>query len=183
MRPAARFDYGGSHVDRRWTESRAGRALRVTGHQPRVAMTFRCAFTILSDTRYLPFLREWVKAAAIASGRGPLSPKTAQATTLALIEAVDNAIFHARPRRAAKRGGRGRRGRSNLPIGVSIAVADGHMAIEVADCGRGIGRRLAARPDEMVEHGRGLFLIHRLAFRVVSRMRGGRHFLKMVFPL
>ncbi|HPQ80585.1 MAG TPA: ATP-binding protein [bacterium] len=141
---------------------------------------FLCAFTISSDTRYLPILRQLARAACDASGSGRISPGADQACTLALIEAVDNAIFHVRP---ARRSARERRGRFGLPIRVSVAVDGRRMTIEVVDCGRGIGRRRKQKPDEMVEHGRGLFLIHSLASQVESRMKRGRHSLRMVFDL
>ena len=130
-------------------------------------MPFRCAFTIRSDTRYLAPLRAWVRAAAALAGRRDFPAKAVMPCTLALIEAVDNAIFHAHRRRRER------------PIRVALAAEGGGVAIEVADCGRGVGRHLSRDPEAMVDHGRGLFLIHRLMARVESRMRGNRHVLTM----
>lgn len=130
-------------------------------------MPFRCAFTIRSDTRYLASLRAWVRAASRLAGRRHFPAKAVMPCTLALIEAVDNAIFHAHRRRRER------------PIRVAIAAEDGGVVIEVADCGRGVGRHLMCDPEKMVDHGRGLFLIHRLMARVESRMRDGCHVLTM----
>ncbi len=132
---------------------------------------FRCAFTIESDTRYLAVLRGLIPAAFAAAGMGRAPRAARVACTLALIEAVDNAIFHAH-----------RRARG-LPICVSVALSPKRISIEVADCGRGIGRRPGVCPDSMETHGRGLFLIHRLMPAVASRMKRGRHTLSMVYPL
>ncbi|MFH0800168.1 MAG: ATP-binding protein [Pseudomonadota bacterium] len=134
-------------------------------------MPFRCAFTIRSDTRYLALLRQWVSVAVSVAGLRALPPKAVTACTLALIEAVDNAIFHAHRRRR------------RLPIRVSLALSLSGMTIEVVDTGCGIGRHVVSEPEEPVSHGRGLFLIHRLMTRVESRMKNGRHSLRMVYEL
>lgn len=132
---------------------------------------FRSAFTIQSDTRYLAPLRQWVAAAARLSGAGAVPRQAVLACTLALIEAVDNAIFHAH------------RGRRRLPIRVAIAVGDRAVALEVADRGPGVGRHPRGRPAALATHGRGLFLIHRLMSRVESRTRRGLHVLRMTRTL
>nr|HPM41661.1 ATP-binding protein [bacterium] len=105
---------------------------------------FRCAFTIESDTRYLAVLRGLVPAAFSAAGMGRMPRAARVACTLALIEAVDNAIFHAHRRV------------KSLPICVSVGFSPDAISIEVVDCGSGIGRRFKARPDSMETHGRGL---------------------------
>lgn len=134
-------------------------------------MSFHCAFTILSDTKYLSVLRQWVLAAQKIAGHVAFPNRARTACTLALIEAVNNAIFHAR--------GRGR----ERPIRVSIKIGNGLVVLEVSDTGRGIGRHARARPDEMVDHGRGLFLIHKLMTGVKSRMNGKYHSLRMTYRL
>lgn len=110
-------------------------------------------------------------AAAGIVGPGCFPKKAVTACTLALIEAVDNAIFHAHCRR------------KKVPIGLSLTVSDGSVSIEVVDCGPGIGRAGREKPDSFASHGRGLFLIHRLMHNVTSRMKGGRHSLRMVYKL
>lgn len=134
-------------------------------------MVFRMAFTIRSDTRYLSLLRQWLAALPLLVGREAFPPKALGACTLALIEAVDNAIFHAHRRRAS------------LPIRLAVVVGKGRVVLDVVDCGCGIGRHLRPRPDAPVTHGRGMFLIHRLMSKVESRIRGGRHVLHMVREL
>lgn len=131
-------------------------------------MSFSSAFTIRSDTRYLALLRQWVGAVATVVGPRHFPAGALQDCTLALIEAVDNAIFHAHRCKAC------------LPIRVAISVHDTTVVLEVADCGNGVGRHLKACPDAMVDHGRGLFLIHRLMSRVKSCRRSGYHVLTMV---
>lgn len=132
-------------------------------------MNFKCALTIRSETTYLAILRRWVGAAAKVAGFGKISKAANMACTLALIEAVDNAIFHAH--------GRDRK----IPIRILISVGENGISIEVADRGGGIGRHALARPDEMISHGRGLFLIHRLMTKVESRLRNGSHILRMTY--
>lgn len=132
-------------------------------------MPFHCVFTIMSDTKYLAILREWISAAQLIVGRRAFPKRAKIACTLALIEAVDNAIFHAHKKRAS------------LPIGVSLKIGDKKVTIEVDDGGGGIGRHEVSHPDEMTDHGRGLFLIHKLMTKVESRMKGRRHLLRMTY--
>lgn len=132
---------------------------------------FTTAFTIRSDTRYLAPLRQWVAAAARMAGRSAFPRDAVPACTLALIEAVNNAIFHAHG------------GKRTALIGVSMMVSDHSVFLSVSDDGQGIGRHAMAHPDEMIDHGRGLFLIHRLMDKVDSRMKNGRHLLKMVYKV
>lgn len=156
---------------------------------------FRSAFTIQSDTRYLALLRQWVAAMGRLAGRRAVPRQALLACTLALIEAVDNAIFHACPPRfarlprkrsasgQARQGGRAHRRRRPLPIRVAMSVRDEAVILEVADRGRGVGRHCLAQPELLVSHGRGLFLIHRLMSKVESRTRHGRHVLRMTRTL
>lgn len=141
-----------------------GRGLRVAPH----GAPFRAALAVPSDTRYLSPLRDWLAAAAEIVGRRAFPPRARIACSLALIEAVDNAIFHAHRRRSAEL------------IRVAISVRRGKIALEVADEGSGIGRHRRPVPEAMVSSGRGLFLIHRLMHQVESRRRGGRHVLRMI---
>jgi serine/threonine-protein kinase RsbW len=130
---------------------------------------FRCAFGISSDTRYLRLLRQWLSVAVKLAGNDEFSKKDLGACSLAMVEAVDNAIFHAHGRKR------------EIPIRVSLSIGNGSIVIEVVDCGHGLGRHKCIRPDDMSDHGRGLFLIHKLMSRVESRMRNGRHVLRMVY--
>lgn len=130
---------------------------------------FRCAFTIGSDTRYLALLRQWVAAVMTLAGPKKKSRAVRTACTLALVEAVDNAIFHAHRRNG------------KLPVRIFMSFSGEKISIEVADCGKGLGRHVSAKPGEMINHGRGLFLIHRLMDSVESRMKNGVHILRMTY--
>jgi len=133
--------------------------------------SFRCAFTIKSDTRYLSVLREWIFAAALIVGRKRFPKRARVSCTLALIEAVDNAIFHAH------------KGRKHRPIKVHLNIDEGVVSVEVQDAGRGLGVKRASSPDLMLSHGRGLFLIHRLMTKVESRTKNGGHSLRMIYNI
>ncbi len=144
----------------------------VTSHESRVTnMSFRCAFTIRSDTRYLSLLRKWIEAAATLMGESAFPRRAVIPCSLALIEAVDNAIFHAHARRA------------HLPIEVGLAVSRGVIEIDIVDQGTGIDHTPVCQPEAMVTHGRGLFLIHELMHDVQSHKDRGRHRLHMTYRL
>lgn len=107
-------------------------------------------------------------ASAKVVGRRHFPRRMRLAVSLALIEAVDNAILHAHSRR------------HELPIRVEMEVGKGAVALEVADCGPGLDHRLPAEPPALAVHGRGLFLIHQLMDEVKSRRVAGGHVLRMV---
>ncbi|MBN1283732.1 MAG: ATP-binding protein [Proteobacteria bacterium] len=132
---------------------------------------FICSFTIRSDTRYLSALRSWIGAAARVAGSGRLGKRERIALELALVEAVDNAIFHAH------------RGDAARPIRVTLSLADGEAGLEVVDTGRGIGHLSGSLPEAMSEHGRGLFLMRSMMTSVASRVSNGRHALRMRLSL
>lgn len=116
-------------------------------------------------------LRQWIAAAIGHTGSKKKSGKVRDACTLSLVEAVNNAIFHAHGRV------------KDIPIRVFISVGDKSISIEVADRGKGLGRHMFTKPEEMISHGRGLFLIHRLMSRVESRLKDGLHILRMTYEL
>lgn len=130
---------------------------------------FKTAFTIQSDTRYLSVLRAWVFATSKIVGRKKFPKVAIVPCTLALIEAVDNAIFHAHDHKR------------QLLIGLEMIVRYGSIVIVVSDLGIGIGHHGITKPDEMTEHGRGLFLIHKLMSRVDSGFKNEKHFIRMVY--
>ncbi len=134
-------------------------------------MSFRLAFTIGSDTRYLAPLRRMVRAAASVVGSDRF-PETAQkAVTLALIEAVDNAIFHAHNRRA------------DLPIRVVLSANARRIRVDVGDTGNGIERLFVEPPPESSTRGRGLFLIRSMVDEVESVKKNGTHWMRMTYRL
>lgn len=130
-------------------------------------MAFRCALTIRSDTRYLAVLRDWVRAACVVGAEGALPQDAILATSIALVEAVDNAIIHAHGRRR------------ELPIRIELTIARGSVVIEVVDRGKGMGHLAISEPGMMASRGRGLFMIGSVMRSVRSTLRGGQHRLRM----
>lgn len=133
-------------------------------------MAFRAAFTIQSDTRYLSFLRDFVSALSHMDG-GHISKRSVIEVSLALVEAVDNAIFHAHGHKR------------DMPIEIAFDVGAKRVVIDVLDSGGGIGKFRAPSPDAMSDHGRGLFLINKIMKRVSSCKIGSRHRLRMEYDL
>lgn len=126
-------------------------------------MSFSVKITIRSDTRYLALLRQFVAATAKIVGRSRLPKRAERAATLALIEAVDNAIFHAHHHRAG------------FPITVEIKVEKGHVAMRVADRGPGLDHPVILAPKLVATKGRGLYMMDRLMDSVESKMSGKGH--------
>ena len=131
----------------------------------------KCVLTIRNRTRYLAFVRSWVAAFAHTVGRRRFSKRLQTAVSLALIEAIDNAIFHVRPPKS--------KGRMEIPIRVGLAVGNDVIEITVADRGHGFRLMNDDIPDPKATHGRGLFLIRRLMTRVETRRERGWHIVRM----
>jgi anti-sigma regulatory factor (Ser/Thr protein kinase) len=136
-------------------------------------MSFRCVFIIRSDTRYLGSLRQWIESTSELVGPEGFPAKAVAACSLALIEAVDNAIFHAHDRNA------------DLPIEVSMIVSSSTVLVDVIDMGGGIGefRTPDVAPDAMATSGRGLFLIKSLMSSVEHFLKDGKHYTRMIYKL
>ena len=132
---------------------------------------YRTEFVIFSDTSYHTVLRQWVSALRVILGPNLISKKAEIEITLGLIEAINNAIFHAHDSRQEKR------------ISVSLSVDQKDVMIDVIDGGDGIGSPELPRPDEMVDHGRGLFLIRSVMKSTQSQKIKGMHRLRMVYEL
>lgn len=130
-------------------------------------MRFDCTLKIKSDTCYLSFVRGFVAAVAKAN-RLKISKEALIACNLSLVEAVNNAIFHAHKKCRS------------MPIKIRIAMDGRALSMEVCDSGKGLGKHARIAPDSMSTHGRGLFLIHKLMTQVISRKRGSLHILRMV---
>jgi anti-sigma regulatory factor (Ser/Thr protein kinase) len=131
-------------------------------------MRFACAVTIASETCYLGPLRSWLEAALTLGGVGEECRSVRIACSMALTEAVTNAIVHAHGRRRSR------------PVRIELVVAPDRIVMEVVDTGDGIGKGARTDPAAMVTRGRGLFLIRRSMTRVTSRAEKGRHRLRMV---
>lgn len=134
-------------------------------------MSFSVKITIRSDTRYLAVLRDLMAAVAKNVGRGCFSKRAETACTLALIEAVDNAIFHAHGHRA------------NLPVGVEIKVEKDAVIMTIIDCGPGLDHPTIHAPKLIATKGRGLFIIDRLMDGVESRLTKEGHALTLKLNL
>lgn len=126
--------------------------------------------TIRSDTRYLAVLRQWVAAAAKRVGPRRFPRGALRAVTLSLIEAVDNAIFHACLPRS-----------KGWPIDVALRVEAGRITVSVGDCGKGFCLQKTGLPSLLVTHGRGLLLMRHLMETVEHYRRGKRHVVRMIW--
>ncbi|MBT3181477.1 MAG: ATP-binding protein [Deltaproteobacteria bacterium] len=134
-------------------------------------MHFQSVFKIKSDTRYLTPLREWISSVQKLVDENDFPKKALLPCSMALVEAVDNAIFHAHD------------GVEDLPIEISLVLSDGSIVMEVTDKGVGIGEPVIPGPDEMADHGRGLFIIHQVMSKVESKIVDGTHHMRMEYKL
>lgn len=132
---------------------------------------FNLSFTIVSDTRYLAILRSLVGAVAKLAGERSFPRTACQAVSLALIEAVDNAIFHAHSRRA------------DMPIEVALSVNADHIRVEVEDQGGGFEEDGEALVPETATSGRGLFIMRQVMHRVERKTNGNSHRVLMYYDL
>jgi len=132
---------------------------------------FSFEITIGSDTRYLSPLRGMVEAFLHHAGNGNVSKSSRIACSMSLVEAVDNAIFHAH------------RNRKSLPIRIAMSLADGRVVIDVVDRGKGIEELDGDEPPLEASHGRGLLIIRNSMSRVTSTIRSGEHRFRMVRDL
>jgi anti-sigma regulatory factor (Ser/Thr protein kinase) len=132
---------------------------------------FRFEITIGSDTRYLAALRSMVGAFLRHAGNGSVGKASVIACSMALVEAVDNAIFHAH------------RNRRSLPIRIALSLMDSRVVMDVVDTGRGIGELHTEEPDIHASHGRGLHIIRESMSRVTSKVGAGEHRLRMIRDL
>jgi serine/threonine-protein kinase RsbW len=97
----------------------------------------------------LESLRQLVRGFGRDSG---LSSQRAEELTLAVNEAVTNAIQHAKGR---------------ADVSISRDDATGSLVVDVIDDGAGIPESVTSeRPDPMAIGGRGLYLVHLLCDRV-----------------
>jgi len=131
----------------------------------------RLEITIGSDTRYLAALRGMVGAFLAQAGNGRVGRAQVIACSMSLVEAVDNAIFHAH------------RNRKDFPIRIAFALHDGRIVMDVVDRGRGIGEPRPPEPDGYSTSGRGLHIIRESMSRVESRVAGGEHRFRMIREL
>lgn len=134
-------------------------------------MPFRFEITIGSDTRYLAALRNMVDAFLTHAGDGRVCKGSRIACSMALVEAVDNAIFHAH------------RSRKSLPIRIALSLRDERVVMDVIDRGSGIDDLVREGPSTYSSHGRGLHIIRKSMSEVTSRVGDGGHRLRMIRKL
>lgn len=127
-------------------------------------------FSIRNSTHYLGFLRRLVAAAGrMVRGLNPDHAAVASCS-LALVEAVNNVIFHAHGKD------------SDQWIDIVINVRNNAIEMDVCDNGPGFDMPELAMPPVDHTHGRGLFIIKSVMHEVAYR-RGSRNVLKMVYHL
>ncbi|MBI4211624.1 MAG: ATP-binding protein [Deltaproteobacteria bacterium] len=125
-----------------------------------------------SSVQYHRLLRSLLTCIQQAVGPRLFPRRAVWPTTLALIEAVNNAICHAH------------RGMTSLPIVLNIKLSARKIVMEVKDQGRGIPKEKLkhlhlVKPEAM--HGRGLWLIHHEMDRVISKRNNNGHSLIMTW--
>jgi len=134
-------------------------------------MSFSVKIAIPSDTRYLAPLRQLMSASARLVGRKKFPRAALRSCTLALIEAVDNAIFHAHGHN------------KNKWIDVHLDVKKESIVIRVTDRGRGLNHIEIKNPGLTATRGRGLYLMEHLVDSVESRTSGKRHEMVLTYKL
>lgn len=130
--------------------------------------SFRFEMTIGSDTRYLAALRSMVGAYLKRAGNGRVAKSLVIACSMALVEAVNNAIFHAHGNRKTR------------PIKIALALHDGNVVMDVFDTGNGIEKLKTEQPEQYASRGRGLIIIRDAMTSVSSSRRCGWHRFRMV---
>lgn len=124
-------------------------------------------FSIKSSTRYLDFLRRLMSRAGRLVPGINFDHAVLMRCTLALVEAVNNAIFHAH------------REDTEEWINIIITFRDNAVEMQVYDNGPGFEMALVDEPPVDSINGRGLFLI-RSMMDEVSYIRGKKNVLKMI---
>ena len=128
--------------------------------------------SISSSTSQLERVREWVLSVQQQIGEKAFPGTALRAMTLSLIEAVNNAIFHAHTDRPEQ------------PIELSITATAGALRLEVVDFGPGFQlKKHPSLPVAESDHGRGLYIMSQLMSEVSNRIEGGKHIVRLVYHL
>lgn len=128
----------------------------------------RFGFSIKSSTHYIAFLRRLIGVidkmrAGLRIDRGAKAK-----LALALVEAVNNAVFHAHGRD------------ETCWIDIEIGLGREAVVMKVADTGKGFVMTEDAIPPIESDHGRGLFIIRSLMHKVDYK-KGRRNVMRMVY--
>lgn len=135
------------------------------GHRGAFAVTVGIA----SATDYIPWLRRLMAAVNHSGARGTLSATAQWRCTVALIEAVNNAVIHAHRRDAQRR------------IWLTCVVHHRSVRLTVADEGRRFRWPRAAMPDPRRTGGRGIYLMRTLMHHVRYRRQGRRNLMELTY--
>lgn len=119
-----------------------------------------------AQPQHISWLREFVSTYFKSVGVD-VSSRDRMKVTLALVEAFDNVMRHAYPRKQRK------------PVLIGLSLKGKCMNLEILDKGRGLKLGKRVLPSAESESGRGLYLLHRLARRVESSRRKGWHHLRL----
>jgi anti-sigma regulatory factor (Ser/Thr protein kinase) len=112
-----------------------------------------------------------MSACARLVGRKRFPRAALKSCTLALIEAVDNAIFHAHLHKKDKW------------IDIFVEIKKGSIVIGVADHGKGLNHIEIRNPGLTATRGRGLYLMEQLMDSVESRFSGKKHEMILTYRL
>jgi len=112
-----------------------------------------------------------ISASARAVGNSRFPERAQKAISLALIEAVDNAIFHAHHRKR------------RMPIDVVLIVNRSYIRAEVGDRGSGLNGEPSEPPKGMKTTGRGLYVMRSAVGSVESLKMKNRHWMRMTYYL
>ena len=122
-------------------------------------------FSIKSSTHYLKFLRDMIDSLG-----AELDHKAKMSCSLALVEAVNNAIFHAHKKDP------------EIWIDISILSEAKRLIMEVKDSGPGFDMPEDELPPLDHDHGRGIFLIKTM-LSSVKYIKGKKNILRMEYQL
>ncbi len=134
-------------------------------------MTFYSKFSVASQTGQLDKIRVWLDATQSLVGN-KLFPKNALVPVkISIVEAVNNAIFHAHDQC------------NKYQIDISFSCESKKIEITVSDFGSGIDQLHPEMPDAMALDGRGLSIINNVMTHLESITIDDKHHLKMVYNI
>lgn len=135
-----------------------------------MALKRRLKFSIRSRTHYLKLLRQLLSGLDKVFPGVKIDHEKKMRLAIALVEAVDNVIFHAHKKDP------------DSLIDIEIIVNSDYVEVSVFDRGQGFEMPDMEDPDVQGVSGRGLFMIRSVMDRV-EYVRGKVNVLKMVCHL
>lgn len=125
-------------------------------------------FSIRSHTHYISFLRKLISRLDLFFPNLRLTHQDKLKCSLAVIEAVNNAIFHAHKKDVEKW------------IDLKVICKSGKLSFEVWDCGNGFCLPKNIDLPDLTSDGRGLFIIDSVMNKVEYK-RGKKNVLRMEY--